>query len=265
MSDAPDRPIIDTSVAHPARVYNYLLGGKDHYLVDRVVGDRTTQLLPEIVAAARANRQFVLHAVRFLAAEHGIRQFVDLGSGVPVVPSVHDVAREVIPDAVVVYVDNDPIVLAHDRALLGKHPGVGVVGGDLTDPPAVLHDPIVTELIDWSRPVGIIAAAVFHFVPDDDRVRSILDAYRAKLVPGSAVVLAQASAEGRSVEATREIEATYATNLPFRMRTAAQLRAFLDGLDLAEPGLVDLLDWRPTIEGARSGAGLGLCAVGIVT
>jgi hypothetical protein len=259
-----DEPVLDTSVAHPARVYNYLLGGKDNYAADRRVAERTVDLLPGLVAGVRANRRFVLQAVRYAASERGIDQFVDLGAGVPTSPAVHDVARAINPAVRVAYVDNDPIVVSHDRALLGNDSQVVVTANDLTDPTSVLDDPEIAHLIDWERPVGLIAAAVFHFIPDDQEVRQILAAYRDRLAPGSALIVSMATSEGRTPSQVLQVETAYATSMPFRLRSAAQLADFLDGLELAEPGIVDVVDWRPDPAAVRQGEGMAMAAVGHV-
>lgn len=256
-----DQPAIDTSVAHPARVYDYLLGGKNNYAADRRVGDRTVALLPGLVAGVRANREFVLQAVRYAVQEHGIDQVVDLGAGVPTAPAVHEVARATDPAVRVAYVDNDPIVVCHDRALLGKASNVVVIAGDLTNPSSVLDDMEIGRMIDWRRPVALIAAAVLHFIPDDQEVHDILSAFRSQLAPGSVLIVSMATSEGRTPAQVEEIEARYATNLPFRLRSAAQMADFLDGLELVEPGIVDVVDWRPHAGAVRQGEGMALAAV----
>ena len=256
-------PPIDPTQAHPARVYDALLGGKDNYAPDRDVAGRMADLLPDLVAGVRRNREFVVAAVRLMVGELGIRQIVDIGSGVPTSPSVHEVARGIDPATVVVYADNDPLVLAHDRALLGGRPGVVTVAADLTDPPSILDHPELTGLVDWDRPVALVIAAVLHFLPDDECALGYVARYRDALAPGSAIALSMATSEGRTEEEAREIERTYASSQPFVLRSRERIAEFLDGLRLVGPGIVDIAEWHPGAIPGRTGSGMALGAVGV--
>jgi hypothetical protein len=244
--DPTPPPEIDVTVAHPARIYDFLLGGKDNYESDRAVAEQMIAINPLARAGARRNREFALRAVRTMVAELGIDQVLDLGAGIPTAPNVHQVARAANPDAVVAYVDNDPIVLAHDRALLSVEPGVLTVLGDLTDPPSVLDDPDIGDLFDWSRPVGVVFASVFHFVPDKLDPPAVVAAYRDRMAPGSAVAISMLTSEGADPgemsAATRDYRATQ--GLTFRDR--GRIAGFFAGFDVLDPGLVHPADWRPT-------------------
>jgi hypothetical protein len=244
--DPAPPPEIDVTIAHPARIYDFLLGGKDNYESDRAVAEKMIAINPLARAGARRNREFLLRAVRTMVADLGIDQILDLGAGIPTAPNVHQVARAENPAAVVAYVDNDPIVLAHDRALLSVEPGVRTVLGDFTDPPSVLDDPEIGELIDWSRPVGVVMASVFHFVPDELDPPAMVAAYRDRMASGSAVAISMLTSEGadpgQMSQATRDYRATQ--GLTFRDR--ARIAEFFAGFDVLEPGLVHPADWRPT-------------------
>jgi S-adenosyl methyltransferase len=241
-------PQIDVSIAHPARIYDFLLGGKDNYEADREVAQHMLAINPQAAPSARRNREFILRAVRAMVEDLGIDQIVDLGTGIPTAPTVHRVARDINPDVVVAYVDNDPIVMAHDRALLAVEPGVLTVLADLTHPPSVLDDPEIGGLIDWSRPVGIIMAAVFHFVPPQRDPEAMVAAYRDRMAPGSVAAISMLTSEGAVASemsrARQEYQERATQGLTFRSR--AEVGAFFAGFDLVEPGLVHPAEWRPT-------------------
>lgn len=254
----PDQGMLDANRPHPARIYDYWLGGKDHLAVDRLAGDRVAEVAPWVVAGARANRRFLARAVRNLAGL-GVEQFLDLGSGLPATGNVHEVAQGVLPRARVVYVDNDPVVLAHARALLATDSRTVVVDGDLTDPGGVLDDPVVGAHLDLSRPVAVLLVSVLHFVVDDDRAAAITATVRDRLVPGSYLVLSHVAdltgqvtstgstprAEDTRAEATRVAAARYADlAAPFTLRTPARIAALFDGFTLLPPGLVPAGHWR---------------------
>ena len=246
MGDPTPPPQIDASIAHPARIYDYLLGGKDNYEVDRAVAEQLLAINPVASASARRNREFILRAVPVMVGELGVSQILDLGTGIPTAPTVHRRAREVNPDTTVVYVDNDPIVLAHDRALLAVEPGVHTVLGDLTDPPTVLEHPELDGVLDWSRPIGLIMAAVFHFVPDEKGPVDILRAYTERMAPGSVVAISMLTSEGAVAAEMAQAQERYRASQGLTFRDRAGIAAFFDGLDLIEPGLVDPAGWRPT-------------------
>ncbi|MFI6183573.1 SAM-dependent methyltransferase [Nonomuraea sp. NPDC051191] len=231
---------VDDRAPSSARIYNYLLGGTDNHPVDRQAAEAFKTRLPTIEAAARANRGFVLRAARAMA-EAGVRQFLDIGCGLPIEPSVHGVVREVHPDARVVRVDNDPEI-APARQALADAP---TVFGDLRDPAAILNDPVVTGLVDFGEPVGVITVAVWHFVPEDEAVEYAAT-LRAGLASGSHLAISHVCADTVPEPAQGAGKAVYArTANPVRARTEAEIRAFFDGFTLLDPGLVPLGDWRP--------------------
>jgi hypothetical protein len=244
--DPAPPPEIDVSIAHPARIYDFLLGGKDNYAADRAVAEQMLAINPEAAPSARRNREFILRAVRAMVEELGIDQIVDLGTGIPTAPTVHGVARAINPEVVVAYVDNDPIVLAHDRALLAVEPGVVTVLGDLTDPPSVLDAPEINELIDWSRPVGMIMAAVFHFVPPERAPERVVAAYRDRMAPGSAVAISMLTSTGAVADDMEQAKRQYRATQGLTFRSRDEVAAFFAGFEPVEPGLVDPAAWRPT-------------------
>ncbi|MFJ1702416.1 SAM-dependent methyltransferase [Kitasatospora sp. NPDC088346] len=237
-------------VPHPARMYDYYLGGKDNFPADRAAAEQVVSLGPLVRISARANRAFLQRAVRHLA-EEGITQFLDIGTGIPAAGNTHEIAQRIVPDARVAYVDNDPIVLVHGRALLaGSGAGhVTVVQGDLRDPKAVLADPAVRAVIDFDRPVGLLLFAVLHFIDDADDpygiVRTLLDALPA----GSRIALSHATGDFTTPEQAAKGPAVYrAATAQLSMRSREQVARFFDGLELAEPGLVTAPLWRPDQE-----------------
>ncbi|GAA0368940.1 SAM-dependent methyltransferase [Microbispora corallina] len=238
---------VDASVPSSARVYDYLLGGKDNYAVDRAVAERLLALAPDTRSVAKANRAFLTRAVRFMAAE-GIRQFVDLGTGIPTSPSVHELARETHPAARVVYVDNDPLVKVHNDALLGGDQGIATIEGDIRRPDAILADPALQALIDFSEPVGVLFVTVLHFVSDEEGAYDVVARWRDRMAPGSHVAVSNMTA-GSDPEAVESLAAATAhTPAHSTFRTHEQLLRFFDGFELVEPGLVPVQRWRPTIE-----------------
>jgi len=233
-------PTLDTARPNVARMYDYYLGGKDHFAVDREAAELTLAVLPEVRDVCLANRRFLVGAVA-AAARAGIRQFVDLGTGIPTRPSVHETARAVHPDAAVVYVDNDPVVVAHNRALLCDDAGVATVRGDLRDPDAVLGDPEVQQVVDLSRPVMVMLIAVLHFV-DLKAAPGVVARLARDLAPGSRVAISAAASDGVDEQVRHRVEEIYAAaNAPFVYRTRAEFRALFGGLELEPPGVVELL------------------------
>jgi len=240
------QPHIDTSVAHSARVHDYWLGGKDNFAADRAAGDAVMAAYPGIVESVRANRAFLARAVRFLAAEAGITQFLDIGTGIPASNNTHEVAQAVTPDARVVYVDYDPVVLQHARVLLTSSvPGsVDYIDADLRDPGKILR--AAAKTLDFSQPVAILLIAVMHLVVDDDDPYGILAELKAALVPGSYLVVSQVAAD---IETEQVAEARRRYNSlareTQRHRTHGEVSRFFDGLELIEPGVVPVQQWRP--------------------
>jgi S-adenosyl methyltransferase len=243
---APDGPCrIDTSKPHPARIYDYLLGGKQNFDADRNVAQHISEAMPVIPRLARANRAFLGRAVRY-AAEQGVKQFLDIGAGLPAAGNTHEVVQSVQPDASVVYVDNDPLVTVHGRALLADEARTRVFEGDLRDPKAILTHPDVTALIDFGRPVALLIVAVLHFFPDAYDPAGVLATLTENLVPGSYLVISHAGSDLMSAD--QEGMEIYQTASEGALRDRAEITAFFEGFDLVEPGLVRVPEWRPTEE-----------------
>lgn len=233
---------IDVTKPSIARVYDAVLGGKDNFPVDRVIADQSQDIVPEIGDVARYNRDILGRAVRFMA-KSGIRQFLDLGSGLPTVQNTHQVAQSVVPDARVVYVDIDPIVLAHGRALLAENEFTTVVTADLRDPKTVLNLPQVRKFIDFDQPVGIMLVGVIHHLGDDEDPDGIVRAYLEALPRGSHFLLTHFCASSPDALA---LEGALLTSLGTgRFRTLEEITAYFDGLELLDPGVVYLPQWRP--------------------
>ncbi len=235
----------DPGVAHPARVYNYWLGGKDHYEADRAAGDEVTRRRPHAVAGARANRAFLARAVRYLAGDCGVRQFLDIGTGLPAPGSTHELAQQVAPECAVAYVDNDPLVLVHARALLTSGPKgrCGYIGADLRDPGAILAQASAT--LDFARPVGVLLLAVLHFLAAADDPAGIVAALARALAPGSYLVISHLTADLAPGQVGAAIEA-YNAAVPVGVipRSHAEVTALFGGLPLVPPGVVPLAEWR---------------------
>ncbi|WP_043618929.1 SAM-dependent methyltransferase [Nonomuraea candida] len=245
----PHVPGVDPTVPSVARMYDYYLGGKDHFPADREAAEKIIAIVPEVRETARDNRAFIGKAVRVMA-ERGVRQFLDIGAGLPTQENVHQVAQRIVPDARVVYVDNDPIVLTHARALLADSPGTVAVWGDITDPAAILADPEVAGHLDFGRPVGLLMSAVLHFVPGDQQADDIVKTLRAPLVPGSHLLISHfftPDADDPKVKAGQQV---YKGTRPGALaaRSLRQIGAYFDGLTLLEPGLVPVKSWRPESE-----------------
>lgn len=246
-----------------ARIYDAWLGGKDNLAVDREIAARIAEMQPLVVTGARANRAFVRRAVRFLAAS-GMDQFIDLGSGLPTGENVHEVVNRVNPGARTVYVDNDPVVLVHARALLADHARTIVINGDIREPGKILADTALREHVDFARPVAVLLAAIMHFVPEADRPARIVATFREVMVPGSALVITHVVGDGRDNDqdvATRAAAQVYSeTTAPFEVRSREQVAAWFEGFALVPPGLVDAGAWRragPRAKAAPIVAGVG--------
>ncbi|MEV0811045.1 SAM-dependent methyltransferase [Micromonospora sp. NPDC050200] len=244
---------IDTSVAHPARRYNYWLGGKDNFQADRESGDAVAALFPTIRISVLENRRFLQRTVRYLAREAGIRQFLDIGTGIPTADNTHEVAQAVAPESRVVYVDNDPIVLAHARALLTSSPegATTYIDADLRDPEKILHHPDLLRTIDLSQPVGLMLVAILHFVPDADdpyaTVRRLLDA----LPPGSYLAASHSTLEylpPAAAEVARVAARGGGSHGMINMRDRDEFTGFFEGLELVEPGICSVAEWRAEAE-----------------
>jgi hypothetical protein len=236
---------LDSGLSNVARIYDALLGGKDNYAADREAARRLVEAVPDAQRAARDNRAFLGRAVRFLAAEAGIGQFLDIGTGLPTRGNVHEIARSVNPDARVVYCDYDPIVMAHARALLAGTPDVEAAEGDVRYPRHMLTLPAVRELIDFSRPVAVLLVAVLHFVPDSDSPWSAVKCITDHLAPGSYLVISHVTSDEIPDDAVRQAREIYAGALAQgAARSRGDIARFFDGVDLIDPGLVDVAAWR---------------------
>ena len=240
---APDS--VDMEVPSAARMYDYFLGGSYNFAADRKLAEEYMRVLPDMPIIARAQRDVLRRAVRFMAHE-GIDQFLDLGSGMPTVGNVHEIAQEINPQARTVYVDVDPVAVAHGRVLLrddGER--TSVVHADLRSPEDVLGSPEVDELLDLSRPVGVLMVAVLHFVGDEDDPAEVVDAYREATAPGSFLAITHATSDYQPKMA-REAEGVYQrASHQIRYRTKMEIAALLAGYELVEPGLTDMVNWRP--------------------
>ena len=251
--DGAGRPDIDTSVAHIARVYDYWLGGKNHFAADREVGDKVLEIHPETALSVRANRAFLARAVRYLTAQ-GIRQFLDIGTGLPTVDNTHEVAQAAAPTSRVVYVDNDPIVLTHARALLTSRPegGTAYLDADVRDVGRVLVG--ARELLDFSQPIGVMLVALLHMLADEDDPWGLVARYMAAVPPGSYLVLSHLASDVQAetmAEMGRRINELMPEHV--HMRTKDQVTAFFGGMPLDEPGVVLTHRWRPDIGAAGAG------------
>jgi hypothetical protein len=238
---------VDMSVPHPARRYDYWLGGKDNFAVDRESADEIAAAYPGVRIAALENRRFLHRAVRFLAEEAGVRQFLDIGTGIPTSPNVHEIAQSVAPGARIVYVDNDPIVLAHARALLTSAPdGVtAYIDADLREPDRILAAPDVRGTLDFTRPVALMVVAVLHFVLDDRDPYGIVARLVEAMPSGSYLVMSHVTYDFLPPVTVAELNATNsARRAEFRPRSRAEFERFFDGLELVPPGIVSVAEWQ---------------------
>jgi S-adenosyl methyltransferase len=235
---------VDVSRPSIARVYDYLLGGKDTFPADRVVGEKIKTALPEVHLGVRAQRMVLGRAIRYLVGDVGIRQLIDIGSGLPTAGNVHEVARETAPDTRVVYVDNDPIVLAHARALLADSHGITVLDHDLLQPERLLGDPELRSAVDLTRPVGLLLCGIVHYISDEEDPASIIARLIEALPSGSHVFLHHLVEAGTPGEKAAEEAMRQGMGRGY-FRTPDTVAALLAGLDLVEPGLVHVPEWRP--------------------
>jgi S-adenosyl methyltransferase len=239
-------PAFDTTVSHSARIWNYWLGGKDNYEADRIAGDKVAAMLPIIVTQARADRAFLGRAIRYLAGEAGVRQFLDIGTGLPTADNTHEVAQRVAPESRIVYADNDPLVLAHARALLTSSPqgACDYIDGDLRDPGRILGQAALT--LDFTQPVALMLLGVLHHISDTDEAQSIVGRLTAALAPGSFLTINH-STSAISGAAMEEAVAHWnkVGTPPMTLRTPGQIARFFDGLELLDPGVVSCSRWRP--------------------
>lgn len=241
---------LETSVPHSARVWNYFLGGKDHYAADREAGDQYQRIFPQIIDIARTDRAFLGRAVRYMTGEVGIRQFLDIGTGLPTMDNTHEVAQRVAPDSRIVYVDNDPLVLMHARALLASTPegACDYIDADLREPDKILAAAATT--LDFDQPVAIMLLGILHFIDDFDQAHGVVARLLDAVAPGSFLAITHATFDigGQdTIQANTEAQGHWNQNaaVPITARTKDQIIHFFDGLDLLEPGLVSMSRWRP--------------------
>jgi hypothetical protein len=251
-----ERAAFDVTTPNIARVYDYWLGGKDHFAADRAEAERLLAIYPDLPRLARENRQFQVRAISWLAAQ-GIRQFLDIGSGLPTARNTHQVAQEASLACHVVYVDNDPVVMSHARALLTGS-GVGAVQGDLADPAAILADPDVLKLIDPGEPAAVILGMVLHFF-DADTARKITAAFMSWLAPGSCVVISVGSGDDQT---GGRLAREYAAGTLYN-HAPDLIAEFFAGLELVSPGLVEARHWDPTLSVAPAGRRPGRILAGV--
>jgi hypothetical protein len=248
-SSQDEHPTFDTGVAHIARVYNYWLGGKDNYAADREAGDQAIQAYPDLVLSVRANRAFLARTVRYLAREEGIRQFLDIGTGIPAANNTHEVAQSVAPDCRVVYVDKDPVVLSHARALLTSQPegATDYIDADLRDTQKILAQ--AARTLDFSRPVAVMLIAIMHAIGDDDDPYAIAATLMEAVPPGSYLALSHVASDIVPAQAADMVgrlnRLMYEKTTP---RRQADVARFFDGLGMVEPGVVRVQQWRPDTE-----------------
>jgi len=240
-------PDLKTNVPHSARIYDYLLGGKDNYQADRDAAAGITVDWPNLAKSMRANRDFMRRAGHYLAAELGFRQFLDIGTGLPTAPNLHEVVQAVAPDARVVYVDNDPIVLTHARALLTSTPQgkTTYLDADLREAAAIIEAPQTRETLDLGKPVALSLIAILQFIVDDKEAHRVIDELMTALPPGSALALSTVTAESAPPEVTAGVAAYNANGIPARARSKADVAELFRGLELADPGITLVSQWRP--------------------
>jgi hypothetical protein len=237
-------PEVDLERPSTARIYDYMLGGLHNFAIDRQMAEQVLTVAPQLRISAHANRGFLRRSVEFLAAA-GIRQFLDLGSGIPTVGNVHEAAHRVVPDARVVYVDADPVAVAHSRAIVDEDERVTVIQADIRDPDAVLGDPQLTAALDLSQPVAVLIVAVLHFIPDADDPAGIVSRLRDAVVPGSYLAISHVGAPTRALTPQEQAVAELYTRAnPVALRTGQEVARFFEGLELVEPGLVDPARWH---------------------
>jgi S-adenosyl methyltransferase len=237
------RPV-DTTTPSVARIYDYLLDGKDNFQVDRDAAEEVESRLPAVRHMMRENRAFLRRVVHFLAGECGIRQFIDIGSGLPTQGNVHEIAQKINADARVVYVDNDPIVLAHGRALLATNGRTRVITADLRQPASILDNPLLRELIDPNEPVAVLMIAILHFIPDEENPGELVKAFRSWMAAGSYLALSHVDHTPQVASAAEVYERTTSTAVP---RSREEVEAFFGEYELVAPGLVQVPEWRPEL------------------
>jgi SAM-dependent methyltransferase len=238
--------VLNPHVPNVARMYDYYLGGKDNYAADRAAADQVVAAMPNVLDFTRANRRFLARVVTLLA-QQGIRQFLDIGSGLPTQENVHEIAQLTALESRVVYVDNDPVVLAHGRALLADNPRTTVVQADLRDPKGIIDNPEVHRLLDFDEPVAILLLAILHFIPDDANPPEIVRTLREALVPGSYLAISHGHGGKVSKDIEKQVRGAYSNTAAGDIipRTPEQILPYFEGMDVLEPGIVQVEAWRP--------------------
>ena len=251
MAHTPELPLKDlnTSIPHPARMHNYVLGGKDNFPADREAAEKRLAVLPDWRTSARENRWFLGRAVRYLTAEAGIRQFLDIGPGLPAAGATHEVAQEIAPRARVAYADNDPMVITHARALLTSAPegGCAYIHGDVRDPARIID--AASELLDFSQPTGLLLLAVMHFVQASEDPAGILKTLLDALPPGSYLVYSHLTRDHDPARVTKSMKVGADVGIPVRSVTIEEFEESFAGLELLPPGAVLVSQWRRDIPG----------------
>ena len=239
---------LKTDIPHPARIYDHLLGGKDNFPADREAAGEITRHWPSLPLSMRANRDFLARLAHHLAADQGIRQFLDIGTGLPTSPNLHEVAQGVAPEARIVYVDNDPIVLVHARALLTSAPEgkTTYIDADLRDPDTILASTRLGETLDFDRPIALTLIAVMHYIEDEQEAADIINRLMRPLASGSVLALSTTTHESNPEEVRAGMAAYRARGIPAKERTKAEVEAFFAGLDMLEPGVTLINHWHPT-------------------
>ena len=244
VADSPEVPKLDTTVPQTARIWNHLLGGKDNFAADREVGDQIIESLPQLAENARLSRAYLARAVRWLATDAGIRQFLDIGTGLPTADNTHEVAQAAAPDARIVYVDNDPLVLAHARALLTSSPegATDYIDADLRDPATILA--AAGKTLDFGKPVALILMGILGHIETDDEAKSIIDSFLQHLPSGSYVAMYDGSDTSPAVTEAVRIW-NLSANPKYHLRSPERIAALFAGLELVEPGVVSVTRWKP--------------------
>ncbi|WP_203807169.1 SAM-dependent methyltransferase [Actinoplanes couchii] len=246
-------PTFNANVPHFARVYDYWSGGKDNFAVDRELGEVMLKAVPGLGSMAAENRRFVHRSTRDLVVHEGIRQFIDFGCGLPFAPNLHEVAQHHVPETRVVYVDNDPLVLAHARALLHSHPAgrIEVVGADLRDPAAILSHPVLLATVDRGRPVGLTVIGTLMLLADDDNPWSLVEQLRNAVPSGSCLVVSHLTVDFQPAEVSAAVTAAGDAGMTLVARTREEVRRFFGSWELLGPGLVPVSVWRPDLPTAN--------------
>ncbi|WP_067462496.1 SAM-dependent methyltransferase [Actinomadura macra] len=254
MPDTPDREPssaeLNTDVAHSARVYDYLLGGKDHYAADRAAAEEVVKVAPYMRTSVRASRNFMVRVARYLAAERGIRQYLDIGTGLPTSPNLHEIVQAVDPTSRVIYVDNDPIVLVHARALLTSTPEgrSRYIEADVGDPDAILASPEVDETLNLKEPVALCLIAVLHFIHDEDQARGIVEQLMEPLAPGSFLALSTIASDSAPQQVRAAVAKYNSRGINSKARPKADIEKLFGNLEMVEPGVVPVHHWHPDAE-----------------